>query len=72
MGSNRTLYFWIGGDMKAKTPDHTSYNNLLAEKNEIKERMDEAIELIETIQGQIKGHYPKLDSIIEEFLEDDR
>ena len=56
--------------MKVKTPDHTSYNNLLAEKNEIKERMDEAIELIETIQGQIKGHYPKLDSIIEEFMKE--
>ena len=58
--------------MKVKTPDHTSYNNLLAEKNEIKDRMDEAIELIETIQGQIKGHYPKLDSIIEDFMGEQR
>ena len=58
--------------MKVKTPDHTSYNNLLAEKNETKERMDEAIELIETIQCQIKGHYPKLDSIIEDFMGEQR
>ena len=40
--------------------------------NNLSSQLAEALELIDTIQGQIKGHYQKLDSIIEDFMGEQR
>ena len=52
--------------------DHqgNGHDHMIIGSNNLSSQLAEAIELIETIQGQIKGHYPKLDSIIEEFMKE--